>query len=190
LTGGHLEGRAFMSDEETRLIREAQAGDPAAFGELYRRYQPKVYRYVYFRVNNEVTAEDLTSEVFVRLVENIHTFQCRGRPLLAWLYTIARNLVTDIYRRGGRATELPLDDLLVADGPDPFQAAHRSLEQDRLAHALDDLTYAQREVIRLKFFEELDNSTTARVLGKTVGAVKALQHRGISALARLLAGEA
>jgi RNA polymerase sigma-70 factor, ECF subfamily len=179
-----------MSDEETRLIREAQAGDPAAFAELYRRYQPKVYRYIYFRVDSVATAEDLTSEVFVRLVERIQAYHHRGRPLLAWLYTIARNLITDTYRRRGRATELPLDDFLVADAPDPSQTVHRSLEQDRLTHALDDLTAAQREVIRLKFFEEMDNSTAARVLGKTVGAVKALQHRGISALARVLVREA
>jgi len=179
-----------VSDEESRLIREAQAGDPAAFAELYRRCQPKVYRYIYFRVNNEATAEDLTSEVFVRLVEHIRAYHHRGRPLLAWLYTIARNLITDTYRRKDRTVELPLDDFLVADAPDPSQTVHRSLEQDRLAHALDDLTDDQREVIRLKFFEEMDNSATARILGKTVGAVKALQHRGISALARVFAGDA
>jgi RNA polymerase sigma-70 factor, ECF subfamily len=178
-----------MSDEENRLIRQAQAGDPGAFAEIYRRYQPKVYRYVYFRVDNEATAEDLTSEVFVRLVERIPGFHYRGRPLLAWLYTIARNLVIDHYRRRGRITEFPLDDSLVADGPDPSQTANRSFDRARLVRALDDLTDAQREVILLKFFEEMDNSATARVLGKTVGAVKALQHRGLSALARAFAGE-
>lgn len=178
-----------MSTEEKRLIRQAQAGDSAAFTEIYRRYQPKVYSYIYFRVDSEATAEDLTSEVFVRLVQHIRKFQYRGRPLLAWLYTIARNLVTDHYRRAGRTTELPIDDSFVADTPDPLQVVNRTLEQERLTRALDDLTDAQREVIVLKFFENMDNSTAARTLGKTVGAVKALQHRGLSALARIFIGE-
>jgi len=104
-----------MSDEEKRLIRRAQAGDPAAFGEFHRRYRPRVYRYITFRVYSEATAEDLTSEVLVRLVERIQAVRYRGRRLLAWLCTIARNLIIWHYRRKGRAAELPLDDSLVAD---------------------------------------------------------------------------
>jgi len=82
-----------MSRDETRLVQRAKEGDPAAFAELYDRYQPAIYRYIFYRVDNTATAEDLTSEVFVRLVERIDRFRYQGRPLLAWLYTIARNLV-------------------------------------------------------------------------------------------------
>lgn len=176
-----------MNNEEAHLIRQAKSGDPQAFSELYRRYQPKVYRYVAFRVADVPTAEDLTSEVFVRLVENIDRFRDTGRPILAWLYTIARNLVTDHYRREGRATHIPLRDSLEADSGDPVRHTQRSLEQERVVTAMQMLTEEQRQVILLKFYEETDNATAADVLGKTVGAIKALQHRALAALGRALA---
>jgi RNA polymerase sigma-70 factor, ECF subfamily len=176
-----------MSDDELQLIEQAQAGDPEAFTEIYQRYQPKIYRYFAFCVSNRATAEDLTSEVFVRLVEHIDDFDYRGRPLLAWLYTIARNLITDHYRREGRSQAFPLDESLVADSPDPVQSAHYAMQETQLAEALQDLTEDQRQVLLLKFFEDMDNPTAAEVLGKSVGAVKALQHRGLAALARIFA---
>jgi len=175
-----------MSGGEARLIRRAQQGDPAAFTEIYDRHQPAIYRYIYYRVGDVATAEDLTSEVFVRLVEGIDRFVYRGRPLLAWLYTIARNLVTDHRRRTGQATMLPLDEQLVAEAGDLEQAAERGLAQRRLAAALVHLTEDQRQVIVLKFIEGLDNEETARILGKSVGAVKSLQHRALAALRRIL----
>ena len=175
-----------MSNDEARLIRRAQRGDPAAFTEIYDRHQPAVYRYVFYRVGDVATAEDLTSEVFVRLVEKIDHFTYRGRPLLAWLYTIARNLVTDHHRRTGQVTMLPLDEQLVAETDDLEQAAERGLVQRRLAAALPHLTEDQRQVIILKFVEGLNNAEVARILGKPVGAVKSLQHRALAALRRIL----
>ena len=175
-----------MSDDESRLIRQAKAGNRDAFAALYRSYHPKVYRYILFRVDSVATAEDLSSEVFVRLVDRIDQFDERGRPILAWLYTIARNLVSDHYRREGRAEQTELHDGLVDDTVDPSQAAHYSLLESDLAIALGQLTEEQRQVIMLRFFEDLDNAATARVLDKSVGAVKALQHRALAALARCL----
>jgi RNA polymerase sigma-70 factor (ECF subfamily) len=175
----------FMSEEELELIQRAKAGDPDAFAELYDRHQPTIYRYISFRVGSAAVAEDLTSEVFVRLVEKIDQFTYRGRPLLAWLYTIAYNLVADHHRRKGRAEMLPLDEHLVADAPDPEKAAGLTLKQQRLGAAMEQLTEGQRQVILLKFFEGLDNKTVAQILGKTVGAVKSLQHRGLGALERI-----
>ena len=92
-----------MSTKELRLIRRAKRGDPQAFEEIYDEHQPAIYRYCVCRVGSDAVAEDLTSEVFVRLVEKIDDFTYRGRPLLAWLYTIARNLVNDHHRLKGRA---------------------------------------------------------------------------------------
>lgn len=174
-----------MSEEEAQLVERAQAGDREAFAEIYRRYQPKIYRYIAFRVSNTAVAEDLTSEVFVRLVERIDDFTYRGRPLLAWLYTIARNLLTDHYRSQGRGQMFPLDNDLVAETPDPVQRAHYALQSDQLAEALEELTEDQRQVLLLKFFEDMDNRTVAEILGKTIGAVKSLQHRGLAALSRV-----
>ncbi len=178
-----------MSEEELNLIRRAKAGDEAAFAELYDRHHSAVYRYIFFRVGSEAAAEDLAAEVFVRLVEKIDQFTYRGRPLLAWLYTIARHLVADHHRRVGRATMVPLDEGLMADSIDPEDAASVTLSQRRLAAALQELTEDQRQVVVLKFFEGLDNQTVAMVVDKSVGAVKSLQHRGLDALRRVFEGQ-
>lgn len=175
-----------MSKDEARLIQRAKKGDPSAFAELYDRYQPAIYRYIFYRVDDVATAEDLTSEVFVRLVEKIDRFTYRGRPLLAWLYTIARNLVTDHHRQAGRSLPLSFDDRLVADVTDPEETIEHRLAQHRLAAAIARLTEDQRQVILLKFVEGLDNETVARMLGKSIGAVKALQHRALAALRYIL----
>ncbi len=175
-----------MSEDEARLVQRAKEGDPAAFTEIYDRYQPLIYRYVLYRVGDVATAEDLTSEVFVRLVEKIDRFTYQGRPLLAWLYTIARNLVTDHHRQLGRTPTLPLDERLVAGTADPEEAAERALTQQKLTAAIAHLTEDQRQVILLRFIEGMDNETVARILGKRVGAVKALQHRALAALRRTL----
>jgi RNA polymerase sigma-70 factor (ECF subfamily) len=100
-----------MPDDEARLIQLAQQGDAEACAELYDRHYDAVYRYCYYRVGNASLAQDLTSEVFVRMVEKLDTFGVRGHPLLAWLYTIARNLVTDCHRRRGQVHQLALDDV-------------------------------------------------------------------------------
>jgi len=175
-----------MSGDEIRLIQRAKKGDPAAFAEIYDRHQPAIYRYIFYRVGDAATAEDLTSEVFVRLVERIDRFTYRGRPLLAWLYTIARNLVADHHRRAGRPSPLPLDERLTASAADPEEALARRLTQQRLIAAIAYLTEDQRQVLLLRFVEGLDNETVARMLGKSVGAVKALQHRALAALRRIL----
>ena len=175
-----------MSRDETRLVQRAKEGDPAAFAELYDQYQPAIYRYIFYRVDDTATAEDLTSEVFVRLVERIDRFTYQGRPLLAWLYTIARNLVMDHHRRAVRYIPLSLDAPQVADIPDPEDMAENTLAQQRLAAALSCITEDQRDVIILKFIEGLDNETVAHALGKSVGAIKALQHRALSALRRVM----
>jgi len=177
----------MTSAQEGELIRRAKRGDPAAFAEIYDRFQPAVYRYVSYRVGEPVIAEDLTSEVFVRLVEKIDRYTPRGRPLLAWLYTIARNLVTDHRRRAGRffPIEIPEEQLL-DDAPAHEEVIERRLAQRRLAAAISQLTEDQRRVILLRFGEGLDSGTAAQVLGKSVGATKALQHRALAALRRLL----
>jgi len=177
-----------MTKEEKRLIQRAKRGDPQAFAEIYDRCQPPIYRYIFYRVKDESVAEDLTSEVFVRLVEKIDQFTYRGRPVLAWLYTIARNLITDHHRQSQKAP-LPLLERIVSGNADPEQATQKTFTQERLTDAIAELTEGQRQVILLKFFEGLDNAATARILGKSVGAVKSLQHRGLNALHRILTRE-
>ena len=173
-------------DDEARLVKQAQAGEEAAFVALYQQHQPSVYTYIYYRVGEQMTAEDLTAEVFVRLVDKIHTFQPGRRPILAWLYTIAGNLVTDHYRRNSRVQWLPLDDKVKANGHTPAQTAQHNQQHDRLVLALQQLTEEQSQVILLKFVERRSNAETAAILDKTEGAIKALQHRALATLRRVL----
>lgn len=174
-----------MSKDEARLIQRAKKGDSAAFAEIYDRHQPAIYRYIFYQVGDVAAAEDLTSEVFVRMVEKIDRFTYRGRPLLAWLYTIAHNLITDHYRHAGRPLPIPLDEEFVTS-PAAEDIAERVLAQHRLACAIARLTDDQRQVILLKFVEGLDNETVAQTMGKSLGAVKSLQHRALAALRRIL----
>lgn len=174
------------SSDEARLVGRAQAGDPEAFAEIYEQHQSAVYRYVRYRVGDTETAEDLTGEVFVRVVEGMEDFVYRGRPLLAWLYTIARNVVIDHQRRSALSVMLPLEEQLVASKVRVEDAAERELTRERLAAALTHLTEDQRRVILLKFIEGMSNRQVAQTLGKSVGAVKSLQHRALAALKRVL----
>lgn len=173
-----------MSTDEAGLIQRAKNGDVTAFAEIYDRCQPAIYRYILYQVNDVAVAEDLTGEVFVRLVERIDRFTYRDHPLLAWLYTIARNLIIDYYRRAGRHPSPP--EWLVPLASDLEETVEHRLSQRRLAAAIAHLTQDQRQVIILKFVEGLDNETVARTLGKSVGAVKTLQHRALAALRRIL----
>jgi RNA polymerase sigma-70 factor (ECF subfamily) len=175
-----------MSNDEAKLIQRAKRGDATAFAEIYERCQPAIYRYIFYQVGDAPTAEDLTSEVFVRLVDKIDRFTYHGRPLLAWLYTIARNLVTDHHRRAKQSQPLELEKQLIATEVDVEEAVEDKLAQNRVIAAIPHLTEEQRQVILLRFIEGLDNASTASILNKSVNAVKALQHRALAALRRIL----
>jgi RNA polymerase sigma-70 factor (ECF subfamily) len=178
-----------MPDDEARLIQLAQQGDAEACATLYDRHYDAVYRYCYYRVGDVSLAQDLTGEVFVRMVDKLDTFKVCGRPLLAWLYTIARNLVNDVHRYRGKATHLPLSEATLLsgdDGSDLTRWVERRLEADCLAAALKHLTEEQRQVILLKFMEGLNNAQVASLLSKTEGAIKSLQHRALGSLRRAI----
>jgi len=177
-----------MPDDQIGLIRRAQRGDAAACAALYDEHYDAVYRYCYYRVGNADLAQDLTAEVFVRMVEKLDNYQVRGRPLLAWLYTIARNLVVDTHRTNGRATHVPLDAAgpVVDEEAIPVEQLERRLAADCLAAAMAHLTEEQRQVILCKFFEGRTNAQTGELLNKTEGAIKSLQHRALAALRRAL----
>jgi RNA polymerase sigma-70 factor (ECF subfamily) len=176
-------------DDEAQLIRRAQAGDPQALTALYDRYQPAIFTYLFYRLDDQAIAEELTGEVFVRMVEKIDRYQARGQPILAWLYTIARNLRNDHYRQAESARLLPLDETLVADHGDPPQTIEHQLAADCLRRALRHLTGDQQEVIVHKFVGDRSNAEVAVLLGKDEGAVKSLQHRALAALRRAIEKE-
>ncbi len=172
---------------EQVLIKAAQRGDQNAFAALYRAYVDKIYRYILFRVESAQTAEDLTAEVFLRVVESLPAYEDRSAPLLVWLYRIAHARVIDHYRRYKRtADQAPLESVEISTESDldaPLLAEYRA---DQLRTALGSLTDPQRQVIALRFIEGYNLELTAQVMGKSVDAIKALQYRALQALAAAL----
>ncbi len=132
-------------------------------------------------------AEDITSDVFVRALEGLKSFEYRGVPFSAWLYRIARDRVIDYYRRSSRQkAAVALDESLHATVESPEQAVLHGFELQELQGALEQLTEEQRLVVVLRFLGGKSLEEVARQLGKTEGAVKSLQHRALAALGRAL----
>jgi RNA polymerase sigma-70 factor (ECF subfamily) len=128
----------------------------------------------------------VAGEVFVRMMESIGSYTYRGMPLSAWLYRIARNLVIDQQRRGSRLRPLDEADESRLVSENPVDVAEGRLSWAELQGLLGELTDEQRQVIVLKFIENLDNNEVAQVIGKSEGSVKALQHRALRSLRRLM----
>jgi len=171
------------------VIERARSGDRAAFGELYDTHVDAVYRYVLYRVREPSDAEDLASEVFTRAFANIHRYRWQGKSFLAWLYTIARNAVTD--RRRRERPTVDLDDAygVAEEGPTAHDRAVRGEQVDALRGAVKHLTTEQQEVLVLRFVENMSSRQVAKVLGKNEGAIRALQFRALGRLRKLLTSE-
>lgn len=178
-----------MPDDERQLIRRAKRGEPAAFAEIYERHYDAIYAYLFYRLGDPVAAEDLAAEVFLRLVEKISGFNYRGRPILAWLYTIARNQLADHHRQSGLDTSLPLDEQKVVTVHDMEQVVELRLERVCLQRAMRRLRDAYQQVILLRFVHGLSHAETAAILGKTENATKVLQHRALKSLRQALDDE-
>ena len=174
-----------MQDEES-LVRRAQQQDEEAFAMLYEEYFDKIYRYVTLKIGDRIEAEDLTQQVFVKALKSISSFKWKGAPFSAWLYRIAHNQVVDYLRKKKRYATAPLDESVKGSDIDPQLAAERKLEIERLLSATKQLTDAQQEVISLRFTSELSIAEVAKIMGKSEGAVKALQHSAIVALRKAL----
>ena len=176
-------------NDEAQLIRRAKQGDETAFAEIFTRHHDTVYTYLLYRVNDVQVAEDLTGEVFLRLVTKIDRFTYRGRPILAWLYTIARNLLVDHQRKQAQLGLSELEDRWASSDPSPPDVAERGLTRDCLTRSLKHLTEEQQRVILHKLIEGRSNAEVASLLGKTEGAVKSLQHRALASLRRAVTKE-
>lgn len=178
-------------DDVMEIVSRAQAGDAEAFGELYDRYVELIYRYVYYRVGNKAQAEDFVSETFLRALRRITSFTWQGRDFAAWLVTIARNLIADHYKSGRFRLEITTAEMLDADQAQdgPESAVLDSLTNETLLSAVRELGGEQQECIVLRFLQGLSVTETALAMGKTDGAIKALQYRAVRTLSRLLPRE-
>lgn len=194
-TGAEDAGLACSSEEDQAeasrligLVELARSGDSDAFGMLYDHYNTSVYRFVYYRVGSVALAEDLTSETFFRALRSMGSFRWQGKDFGAWLMTIARNLTADHYKAGRTRLELSTEDMgahdSATDGPETAVLA--SLTNDALLGALGELPGEQQECLIMRFLQGLSIAETAKVLGRSEGAVKQLQLRGVRNLAKLL----
>ena len=171
---------------ERRLVERAQAGDRRAIEELYLRHFDDVFTFAYSRMGNRHDAEDVTTQTFLKMVESIDRFRWRSVPFVAWLKQIAFNLSVDHFRQARRwqsCAEVPIcgvgtsaeDEAVAAIGTEKVIALAQSLKPEH------------RRVLALKFLLSCSNAQAASQLGKSEGAVKALQHRAVEALHRKLA---
>ncbi len=169
------------------LVERAQSGDPTAFRELHDRYAPRLRRFLAGRVP-ESHVDDIVNETFLRAWRNLASFRWQGRDIAAWLYTIARNLVSDHYGRRRTTHELPADD----PGSLERNATHARgaedlvidlIEAERVRDAVRQLPPLQRQCVELRFLEERTVSETAHLMGRQHAAVRALQARALRSLA-------
>ena len=169
------------------LVERAQAGDGAAFGQLYEHFSPEINRYLTRHLNGQrEAAEDLAEEVFLKVYERIGSYQFRGLPFSAWLYRIARNHMIDHLRSRPRQVHTSLDDAPEIPEKRAEQVIDRSLDRHELNYALNRLTSDQRRVVTLRFLDGFTTAETAELMGKTEDAVKKLQARGLVQLRRIL----
>ncbi len=173
---------------DLNLIARAQRGDVEAIGHLYDEHHEALFRYLASRVEN-AEAEDLTGDVFLRMLAGLPHYRPSAAPFRAWLYRIARNLIADHYRRHSRRAVLQLDQApdQPSDDDEPEQVVDLTLTFDQVRRALDHLDDAQREVVSLRFLSGLSLQEVAAVLNKSEQAIKALQHRGLVMLRHALA---
>ncbi len=174
-----------MQNEES-IIRRAKQRDQMALTQLYEEYFDKIYRYIVLKIGERTEAEDMTQQVFLKAFKNISTYKYQGLPFSSWLYRIAHNQIVDYLRKKSRRGTVPLNESLAAGDSDPTQEAELNLDIEELSRATKRLTKAQQEVISLRFAGEFSIAQVARVMGKTEGAIKALQHSAIVSLRKVL----
>jgi len=174
---------AYNQDEEARLVKAAQK-NPALFREIYDRWAAPVYRYFYFRAQERSSAEDLTSQLFLKAYEALPRYRHRGH-FAAWLFTIARNLMWEYYRKQRR--EVPLGDAAqVIGSSDPPAEVSQADEVARLRSVIGSLPEDEQELIHLRYVTELRFADIAVLLGRSEDAVKKSLYRLQARLKSLL----
>ena len=177
----------LQETDDSELIACAARGDREAFGALYERYVFRVFRHVYYLTSDPHTAEDLTAQTFLNALEAIPRYQMRGVPFLAWLLRIAYNLTVNHrkVRRNG-TTQLPEGLEIEGTTYSPEASCEAKADGERVWEGVRHLRDDQRQVIVMRFIDGLSYPDIARVLGKSIGAVRVIQYRALCALRRKL----
>jgi RNA polymerase sigma-70 factor (ECF subfamily) len=177
----------LQETDDKELIAHAAKGDREAFGALYERYVLRVFRHVYYMTSSPQSAEDLTAQTFLNALEAIHRYEMRGAPFLAWLLRIAYNLTVNHTKVRKNGTS-PLPETLEIPGTNysPEEACEAKADGEQVWAVVRKLRGDQRQVIVMRFVDGLSYPDIAKVLGKTIGAVRVIQYRALCALRRRL----
>ncbi len=179
----------IIEETDEVLVQRAKV-EPAAFGMLYERHLSAIYNYIYRRTGNSAEAEDLTAKTFFSALRHIDSYQSRGAPFSAWLFRIAHNLVANWYRDTQRRRTVVLEAAEPLLGPapeEPTRIAEKTEEREKLMAAVRRLSDDRQKLLVLKFTSDLSNAEIGAIMGRSEGAVKALLHRTLEALRKMLA---
>ncbi len=173
----------LQETDDNELIARAAKGDREAFGDLYERYVFKVYRHVYYLTSNTHNAEDLTAQTFLNALEAIPRYEMRGAPFIAWLLRIAYNLTVN-HKKVRKNGSAPLPETMEVEGTlcSPEESAEAKADGERVWEGVRTLRGDQRQVIVMRFIDGLSYPDIAKVLGKSIGAVRVIQYRALCAL--------
>ena len=172
-------------NSETKLLAQARSFDLTALGEIYECYSPGVFRYAIRLLGQRDLAEECVAETFSRFLKALHNGGGPKEYLQAYLYQVAHHWITDYYRRQP-IPAFPLDEELVNEEDNPAPDATENIDRQRVRAALQMLTPEQRQVVVMKYVEGWENEAVAAQLEKPVGSIKALQHRALETLRRIL----
>lgn len=181
-----------ISDVELITRAKNKHGDPAsgaeAIGELYDRYQESVFRYICSRVSDQQLAEDLTGEVFTRMVINLPKYHHIGAPFLAWLYRIARNLVIDHHRNQNARDDLSIDQVenIRTSEKGPALVVENQIFIEQIRSAIQELKPYKQDVLILRFIMGFSLREVASLLDKTTSSIKVTQHRALKEVRTIL----
>ena len=176
--------------DDVQLLKQAQYGSAEAFGELYERHALSVFRFLYAHLDDRLDAEDLTEEVFLRTWRTLSRYRDQGVPFKAFLFRVAHNALIDHYRANRRTrSEVSIEDSVIHDlRSEPGSQFLQNQEHQELRNTLAQLREDYQTVLISRFLVGLSPDETAQVMGRSVGAVRVLQHRALSALRKLMEG--
>ena len=188
----HAGNHAITEQDIKNFVKGAQEGSPESFANLYAQFYDKIFRYLYFKTANKQDAEDLTEDVFLRMLESISSFKWKKVPFSSWLFRIAHNLVVDYYRKRSRQKSESLDFIshnIGESSDDMDRILEMNLSIKQVLKSMENLTDLQKEVMSLRFAAGFSIAETAHVMHRSENAVKALQHASIKKLRKVLLPE-
>jgi len=169
---------------EYYLLQQAVRRDRTAFSTLYDLHVDRVFKFVFYWLPSQPDAEDITQEVFVRAWRSIDKYKVSGAPFIAWLITIARNLVNGHYRSAKKF--VPLDDMDPAGDSNPQREAEVNYTRDYVREAVLKLKGDKQAVIQMRFISEMSYEEVAKAMNKTEGTVRVLQYRALKELKEIM----